>query len=188
MDVTDDKGHSLWTFFKQADTSKSTPLPVQRPLCDFIPNWQDDNKKAVPVTLPTQGGLATSPCATPAIGRLRNCGFDFNTKNQTCRPGETVTLQVTSDGPSVVRVCEASKVLESAYGVSMDCTIDNPANLDAQATSGHVLANADVNGNTTVTFTCPASRDASETGGTYNVLSAAVSSELQAGNITVTRQ
>src|SRR5262249_32046572 len=79
-----------------------------------------------------------------------------------CTPGAQTTMHCTvaaSAAPQVVRVCEASRAL----GAGLACTYqDALANVSVDASGAGV------------TFTCPAARDAVETGGTYGLYTAPV--------------
>jgi hypothetical protein len=72
----------------------------------------------------------------------------------TCTAGKTVKLSCTATQPSVLRVCESSKALNTGTSCASRDALAN-ATLDTTAT--------------TVSFTCPAYRDPVETGGRYSL-------------------
>jgi hypothetical protein len=130
--------------------------PVDRPACDEAPGTEANDIGKVPVTLPQKGGMLTQPCTadqTQTLGPLRNCGFTAQSTLVSCTAGASVSFSCTGgaiDKPQVVRFCETSKAL----GAGTDCV-----HRDARA-------NTVVQGiPTLVTMTCPAARDATETGG-----------------------
>jgi hypothetical protein len=153
--VLDSMGKQVYepTSFKTAKGE-----PVDRPKCDFMPNWDANNARTEDVTLPGLGeSFVTQPCARGQIGPLRNCGFKKQSDLATCTPGEAVKLHCTvpaGAAPQTVRVCESSKVLQSgtacAHGFALGNSIVPEAGVD-------------------VTITCPASRSVAEPGGLYSL-------------------
>ena len=151
-------------------TYVSTPFttaegePVDRFACAFTPRWDANNFAALPVTLPRDGGMVTSPCARSQLGPRRDCGFARQPLIPTCTAGQPVRLECAVPPPApmqVVRICETSAVL----GTGVACT------------SRNALANAVAAGNGTkveLAFTCPKPRDAREPGGQYSIYTAAV--------------
>ena len=136
---------------------------VDRPKCDFMKNWDQNNRKSTPVMIPVSGeGLTTSACDRGQIGPKRNCGFKYAGKVNSCKPGTKVTLSCNNDAskPSqVVRVCEASKVL----GVGIACAL-------ADAIVTKVVEGPSEE----VSFTCPIGRDEQETGGVWAIYTGGV--------------
>lgn len=134
---------------------------VDRPLCSFMSEWDGNNYAELDVTLPLPGeAMLTEPCTRGQLGRLRNCGFDLQPTLGTCSTGSfTLSCSVPAgSAPQVVRVCEASAVLQA--GVACD-TFD-------------ALALVDVEDNAPVTLSvpCPGPRDAAEPGGLYAIYNA----------------
>lgn len=152
--VLDDKGNP--TFVPTTFTTEMGEK-VDRPACDFVGGWDDNNFGSRDVTIPPTGGLVTAPCTRGQIGPLRDCGFTEQKETAdliTCTPGAAVELECTvadPAAPAVLRVCERS----AALGTGVACTFRD------------ALANSIVPGSapTKVTLTCPAARDAVETGG-----------------------
>jgi hypothetical protein len=131
--------------------------PVEQPVCTRTPGWQANNTTSHEVTiLPTGEGYVTQPCRTGLFGSQRNCGFRASPPPSSCTPGTTVELRCStaSTRPQVVRVCEGSRAL----GIGLPCT------------ANEALASVTLDGTGTLRFTCPAARDAVETGGTYGWL------------------
>ncbi len=137
--------------------------PVDRPACDFFPNWFDNNTDSVDITVPLPGeGYVTAPCAHGEIGPLRNCGFAKQADATACLPGTPVSLHLTAPAggvPQVIRICESSAVL----GVGVACTYQ-----DSLATAAVPAEGTDL------LFTCPGPRSATEPGGSYSVYTAPV--------------
>ncbi|MBI3824424.1 MAG: hypothetical protein HY294_00325 [Candidatus Rokubacteria bacterium] len=132
---------------------------VSRIRCAFPTNWDANNVGRVSVSSPG-GSFVTEACRRGQIGPLRDCGFTAQPPLQACPLGQTVTLRnPTGAPPRVVRVCEVSEKL----GVGVACTFRE------------AVANSIVGGGTTLSFPCPAVRDAAVTGtGGYSVYHAPV--------------
>lgn len=136
--------------------------PVDRPRCDYYPDWDANNDVSTLVTVPPSGSVVTSPCARDDLGPARDCGFFEQASAITCVPNETVTLTCSVDFPDyplAVRVCETSAVL----GTGVAC---NYLDSLASETVGPTGA--------TVAFTCPIPRDGAEPGGAYSLYVAPV--------------
>jgi len=155
--VTDASGTLLW---EPTSFVTETGLPVDRPQCTFPSGALNNNFASLAVPLPATGGYTLGACTRGQTGPLRDCGWR-ETPVRSCTPGSTVNLTCTqkkaSDPLQTVRACEASAVLGGTSCAFTDS-----------------LANKIVNGNTTVSFTCPAARDASEPGGRYSLYFASV--------------
>jgi len=158
--LTDAQGNLL---FEPTEFTTETGEPVDRPLCNFVPNWEANNEQSRPVTVTQEGSFVTEPCTRAQSGPLRDCGFKQQEDVLTCSVGSEVTLQcATDDGKpaQVVRVCETSRVL----GTGVACGYRD------------ALANTIVNNEETpVTFTCPTARDTLESGGHVSLYVAPVS-------------
>jgi hypothetical protein len=171
--VLDAKGDPIWQ-----DTSFTTAegQTVQKPECDLAPGWDKDNVDQYDVTLPLDGnGYVTAPCTRGQLGPLRNCGLTKADDTLKCTPGSSVTLSCSVPGgavPQAVRVCETSAVLQTG----IPC-------IEAQALVSSAL---DVAAATTVTFTCPPARDATEPGGGYALYTGALFPDDQAQPVTCT--
>ncbi|MBK7864923.1 MAG: hypothetical protein IPJ65_41265 [Archangiaceae bacterium] len=156
--VVDAQGNRL---FEPTNFVSEQGFPVDRPRCDVRAGTASNNFASLNVSVPSSGGMVTAPCTRGQQGALRDCGFKENPV-RTCVPGQSVTLTCTkkkaADPLQLVRVCEASAQL--ATGTA--CTFDA------------ALGRATVDAATTVTFTCPAARDATEPGGRYALYTAPV--------------
>lgn len=158
--VRDESGEVVWL-----DSSFLTDdgHTIQYPQCDFIPDWDVNNRAATEVFIPRQGSFVTDVCDHGQIGPLRDCGFEeIALQDAVCTPGETVQLPLslaeTADA-AVLRVCEVS----AALGVGTACAFDD------------ALANRTINQDTgTISFECPVIRDSEDFAGGYSLYSAAV--------------
>jgi hypothetical protein len=122
---------------------------VSRGRCRFAPNYAADNVGSVSVSH-GPGSFVNDACARGQTGPLRDCGFTPPAEVHSCAAGSTVTLQCKTEGSKqVLRVCEASEAL----GTGIPCTYLNSAS--------NTLIDGDAE---TLTFTCPAVRDAAVPG------------------------
>ena len=155
--VTDASGNQLW---EPTSFVGENGLPVDRPVCTIPSAALSNNFASLQVALPATGGYTLKACPPGRTGPLRDCGWR-ETPVRTCTPGSTVTLtckqRKDSDPLQAVRVCEASAVLGGTSCAFYDS-----------------LSNKVVEGNTTVSFTCPVARDATEPGGRYSLYLAPV--------------
>lgn len=120
-------------------------LPISRPQCNFVDNWDVNNQGFTEIEIPAVGGLVTAPCTAGEFGQWRNCGFSEYEPAQECTPGETVTVTMELEEPMVLRSCEVSDVL----GIGLACEEDD-------AISNVIMG---LNSTSTVQFTCPLVRD-----------------------------
>jgi len=170
--LVDKDGLPVWE-----PTQLTTPEgePVDRPECDERPAWDSNNFDSLDVTLPLPGrGMVTEPCMRGQIGPHRNCGFSYDDATMACPPGTTVSLSCELEAPGepqVVRLCEASHSLRA--GVA--CT-------DKDALGTLVVSKVA----TSVSFTCPAARDETETGGLYAVYTGPVWPEDESRKVVCT--
>jgi hypothetical protein len=166
----DEQGNPIWE-----PSGLETPdgREINRPACDFVPDWDVNNDDSTELFLLPVGGLVTEPCSGGQIGPLRNCGFSAQLTGVSlpeegedsdvelpegafaCQPGQQVQLacSVGEDAsPQVLRVCDFSHEL----GIGTACL-----ELDA-------LANEIVAANESeFSFSCPAERGEKEPGGAY---------------------
>jgi Lysyl oxidase len=157
--ITDVQGNLL---FEPTTFTTETGEPVDRPLCDFVANWDVNNKNSRRVRLTEEGSFVTEPCTRSQSGPLRDCGFKRQENALACSPGREVTLHCATDNgkpAQVVRVCETSQVLGTGVACVYRESLAN-ATVDAEETS--------------LTFTCPAARDAFEPGGQVSLYVAPV--------------
>jgi len=168
----DEQGNPVWV-----PSGQETPdgREINRPACDFVPDWNVNNDDSRDLFLLPVGGMMTGPCPGGEIGPLRNCSFggqlggvalpedteppevELPDGAFACRPDRQVQLACSVEdetGPQVLRVCEFSHEL----GVGTAC-------LEKDA-----LANEIVTGDEDLfRFTCPAQRDEQEPGGAYTL-------------------
>lgn len=168
--VLDDAGKRAYepTEFKTEDGQ-----PVDRPMCEFTPDWDANNLGARDVEIPAVGSYITGACTRDQEGPLRNCGFAQHTAALTCAAGDTVDLACTlapGDAPTAVRVCPVS----AALGVPLACTY-------IEALGKGVL---DDGGATTISFTCPGPRDPKEPGGAVSLFTAPLLRDDPGGTVT----
>jgi hypothetical protein len=117
--------------------------------CAFYPNWNGNNVGSVQVVSPG-GSFVTDPCTRGQLGPRRDCGFAAQSKLSSCAAGSTVTLSCKGvNVPQVVRACEISEKLGAGTACSW---------LESEVNAVVDSAGA------TVSFTCPAVRDAAVAG------------------------
>ena len=155
--VLDEAGQPIW---EPSGFTTEEGAAIDRPQCDFIADWQDNNQGSLELAIPAVGSFVTAPCTGPEVGPRRNCGFSPLPIEEpvVCTPGEAVTLSATATvaAPQVVRVCERSAALGGVACVYEDA-----------------LANVTVGGQeTAVSFTCPLVRDAVPPSGGYSLYTA----------------
>jgi hypothetical protein len=148
---------------------------VDRPVCDFTENWNNNNYEQREVTLPVVGeGFITQPCEHGQLGPLRNCGWQYSPTLGHCTPGEPVALRCKLDPlsllqytsglatlapPQVVRVCEGSATL----GAGVACFDEDK------------LGGASLDGDEQlIEFACPDARGENEPGGLYSLYTGAL--------------
>ena len=132
--------------------------PISRIRCKFSPNYAANNVGHVSVSQ-GPGSFVTNTCDRGQAGPLRDCGFTPPGKIYSCAEGSKVKLSCKTGGSKqVLRACEVSHSL----GVGIPCTYLNSA------------SNTIIDGDSeTVTFSCPAVRDATVAGtGGYSLSSA----------------
>jgi Lysyl oxidase len=156
--VLDEEGEPV---YEATDFVTELGDPVDRPVCEFIPDYADNNVGQVPVLLPQAGGQITGACTRSQAGPLRDCGFKQQADNIACEPGSEVELVCkTAKGKptQVLRVCD-----DSAKLGGIPCMFD-------AASANEIVDSKGVN----VSFTCPEARDSEEPGGTYSLYVAPV--------------
>ena len=167
--VLDQDGNPV---FEPSGLRNSQGLPISRPQCEFVEDWDVANSGTEDVVIPATGSFVTAPCASSEQGPRRNCGFtavplpplpeasDTEEPPLRCTPGSTVQLSCSLTGEAaaqVVRLCETSAVL----GVGTACTFND-------ALLNQVISSSEV----TLSFTCPFVRDENEPGGDYALYAA----------------
>ncbi len=165
--------------FTPTSFKTATGKPVDKPVCDYVPNWSANNTDTTPDTVPVDGdGYVTAPCIANQIGPLRNCQLakaPSASYRLTCTPGATATLSCNVPAKSanqVVRACDYSEKLKTG----------NPCTY--QASLGNALV---VDGTTTqLKITCPGKLDADEPGGSISVYSGPAYNGDPAADVTCT--
>ncbi|MCB8937640.1 MAG: hypothetical protein H6654_11680 [Ardenticatenaceae bacterium] len=166
--VLDEAGQPI---FEPSGLRNSDGLPISRPQCEFVEDWDATNSGTADVSIPATGSFVTQPCASSEQGPRRNCGFtavslpDLPDVSETeepplrCTPGSTVQLScsVEGDAAQVARLCETSAIL----GVGTACTFND-------SLLNQVISGSEV----TLSFTCPFVRDENEPGGDYALYTA----------------
>lgn len=159
--------------YEPTDFKTAKGEPVDKPKCDYMPDWDKNNARSEEVKLPGLGeSFVEQPCTRGQIGPLRNCGFKKQKDLEACTPGAGVTLMCSvpaGSAPQTARFCESSKVLGSGTG----------------CTHGFSLANGIITeAGVPVIFTCPSPRSADEPGGLYSVYSSPLVDEDAAVDVT----
>lgn len=168
----DEQGNPVWV-----PSGLETPdgRDINRPACQFVPDWDVNNDDSRELFLLPVGGMMTEACPGGEIGPLRNCGFSAQLEGVTlpedvdepevelpagegafaCRPGRQVQLACSVEdesAPQVLRVCEFSHEL----GAGTAC-------LEQDALANEIITGDEGE----FSFTCPAERDEREPGGAY---------------------
>lgn len=134
--------------------------PVDRPLCDFGPDYDDNNLGQRNVGVPKDGGFINQACTRSQSGPLRDCGFKERAENLACRPGRNVKLKCktsSGDPAQVMRVCQNS----AALGGVTAC-------MYREAVASTIIGSSWTN----VDFTCPEALGPGEPGGSYGYYTA----------------
>jgi len=157
--IVDENGIQLWEpgSFTTADGDS-----INRPQCDFIPEWDGNNEAQYQVFIPPTGSFVTEPCANGELGPLRNCGFvESEIEENICETGAVVELSLPQSlsYPVVVRVCAYSATL----GAGVACTYET-------SLANKIVANP----SQLLSFTCPAVRESSIVDGRFSVYTAPV--------------
>lgn len=150
--VLDEAGNQLW---ESSGFTAPDGHDINRPQCDFIPDWAANNQAVTAVFLPSIGSFVTEPCANDEIGPLRNCGFtEIELDETVCEPGTAVEpeLPASATFPLVVRICERSAALGTGVACSFETSLINRLITEPSES---------------VTFSCPLVRDGTETTGGF---------------------
>lgn len=163
--ILNDEGEQVW---EPSDFTTEDGHAINRPQCEFVADWDENNEENRNVFLPATGSFVTAPCQDGEIGPRRNCGFrelSVEGVDAVCRAGQPAVLSLQTaeeDAPQVVRVCERSAALDTGVACTYEDAVANVV-VDAAATD--------------VPFTCPFVRDAAEVdddGGNYALYAAPV--------------
>jgi hypothetical protein len=174
----DDNGNPIW---EPTGLTAPNGTSVDRPQCEFTPNWDVNNSASLELFVPATGSFVTEECSDSLLGPRRNCGFqrqldavlaseeggdDSSVEAAegafSCTPGEPVQLTCTvesGEAAQTLRACEYSTVL----GTGVACTYLNAL--------GNAVIGED---NTPFSFTCPMVRDEDEPGGRFALYGAPV--------------
>jgi hypothetical protein len=147
--------------FEPTSYVTSAGAPIDRPVCDFVPGYQDNDFGSVSVSLPPRGSAVTVPCTHGQMGPARDCGF-AEQASSSCVRGTATTLVCqapSGSAPQLVRLCEHSQRL----GGGVPCTA--PTALGYGVWSGTPLS---------LSVGCPTQRDDAELGGKLTVYAAPV--------------
>jgi hypothetical protein len=154
---------------------------VDRPKCNFTPNWDANNVDEYDATVPVDGeGYVTQGCTHGQIGPKRNCELKkapVASQVLSCTAGAAATVHCTGaagSAPQVVRVCDYSTALRTG----IPCTFNEAI--------GNDVVNADAA--LDIAITCPAARDASEPGGKVSVYAGPAFNDDQPSDVTCTVQ
>lgn len=157
--VTDANGQLV---FGPTEFKTATGAPVDKPACNYAPNWRANNTDVTPASVPVDGeGYVTAPCAAHQLGPLRNCQLakaPAASHLLPCVAGKTIELRCAvpaGSAPQVVRACQHS----AALNTGIPCTYQDS------------LANGLVEPDTPTVLSvkCPAARDAHEPGGKISI-------------------
>jgi hypothetical protein len=136
--------------------------PVDKPMCNYVPNWSANNTDQAPDAVPADGeGYVTAPCIANQIGPLRNCELKkapAASYHLSCTPGASAMLSCTvpaNSATQVVRACDYSAKLKTG----IPCTY--------QGSLGNTLVGGEAP--TQLMITCPSALDADEPGGSISV-------------------
>jgi hypothetical protein len=152
----DENGEQVW---EPTEYTTVAGLPVDRPVCDFIEDWDNNNVGLQEVSVQQTGSFVTAPCQNGEIGPRRNCDFveiPFDEEANMCAVDRDVTRHFRvedAEAPVVLRVCEYS----DALGTGVACAFEDSV---ANVIIGDIA--------TEVTFACPRIRDAEEFSGGYS--------------------
>ncbi len=131
---------------------------ISRMRCNFASSYAANNLGSVSISH-GPGSFVDDVCTRGQVGPNRDCGFTPPAEIHSCTAGSTVTLTCNTGGSQqVLRACEVSEVL----GTGIPCTYLN--------SSSNTIIDGD---GETVTFACPAVRDATGAGtGGYSLSNA----------------
>ncbi|MFZ0544087.1 MAG: lysyl oxidase family protein, partial [Candidatus Promineifilaceae bacterium] len=197
MIIRDENGNPA---FEPSGLLTENGQPIQRPQCEFVNNYFDNNVGSAEIFVAPTGGFVTEPCNSSYLGPLRNCGFTevpqpvvetaesggtstplateaaqpVTPELFSCTPGEPVLLTCSvppAARPQVLRICEYSQIL----GVGVACVFSD-------AMVNWVVTDRPVQ----LGFTCPFLRDENEMGGRYSFYTAPAFSEDAAAEVSCT--
>ena len=154
--IVDENGELMW---EPSGFFTTEGAEIDRPLCEFVEDWDRNNYAEIELTVPQVGSFVTEPCTNNAFGPLRNCGFtplQLDGNDNSCQPGETVELSLPGDmlaETMILRVCERSALLGGLACDFKDSVRSTPVTL----------------ANNNVSFVCPDVRDGAAGSGSYSL-------------------
>ncbi len=183
--VLDEDGNPLWE-----PSGLETPdgRPINRPVCDFVDDWDVNNDEARDVFLMPAGSYVTEPCSGGQLGPLRNCGFSPQSEGIETQAGEgeeqagsarrSSTAEAVAETPEGAFACEPGEEIQlscsledgEASQVMRFCEYSAALGSGVACTFDEALANQIVGAGTAeVSFNCPLERGETEPGGLYSL-------------------
>ena len=175
--------------------------PLDRPLCEFVPESDVNNDESREVTLLPSGTFATESCANDLLGPLRNCSFSaqlegievlVSDESSGDTAGDDLPEDETDSDRNELIDPEGAFACEPGRPVTLTCSVENDrapqilrlCEFSAALGTGvgctflDSLAN-EIIGQEPVefNFTCPFQRDEQEPGGLFALYTAPVLGE-----------
>ena len=186
--VVDEEGNPIW---EPSELTRPDGTLVNRPLCDFVPDWDVNNDESREVTLLPVGTFVTEPCVNDLLGPLRNCDFLPQVAGIEMplleEPADAASDAETVADNQGAAVPEGAFACEPGRPVALTCSVENErapqvlrlcefsAALGAgvgcsfrEALANKIVGSEEVN----LTFTCPFVRDEQEPGGLFALYTA----------------
>ncbi len=198
--ILDDEGFQMW---EPSGLTTADGQPIERPQCNFVPDWEVNNYASQEISIPTTGTFVTESCSGPEngghLGPNRNCdftqqfdGISFSTGGDdqqaapiggdsdlfaggfSCDPGQPVKLSCSLEEDDAP---QAIRLCDFSHelGVGLGCVFR-----DALATV--VVDSRQME----TTFLCPTPRDEDEPGGRFSLYTAPLFGEDEALPVTCT--
>ena len=187
--IVNEDGELQWepTGLRNADG-----LPLSRPQCEFVDDWQATNEGTVDVFVPAVGSFVNEPCVNGEVGPLRNCDFveqplpplPTPTPIPTATPGgddDAGDGVDTAVSTSPTFRCEPNQPVQMSCTIPADaapqvlriCETSNVLGIGTACTFETSLANRTITSEgRDIIFTCPRPRDENEPGGDYTFYTA----------------
>ena len=185
--ILNENGELVW---EPTGLRNKDGLPLSRPQCEFVENWDSNNEGTIDVFVPAEGSFATQPCINGEVGPLRNCDFVAQplpplptpTPIPTATPNpdddsEGENTAVTEIEESPIFRCEPNQPIQltcsladedAAPQVLRVCETSNALGIGTHCTYETSLLNRTItNEGRDITFTCPRPRSEDEPGGDY---------------------
>jgi hypothetical protein len=184
--ILDDDGLQMW---EPSGLTTADGRQIERPQCNFVPDWEVNNYASQEISIPTTGTFVTESCNGPEngghLGPNRNCGFtqqfdgiSFSTSGDdltpgskegdsdhfaggfSCEPGQPAKLSCSlQEGDAP----QAIRLCEFSHelGAGLGCVFK-----DALATA--IVGSRQME----TAFLCPSARDEDEPGGRFSLYTA----------------